>query len=101
MKTYLKVIILLLCATASLSTIADAKDKKKTKSVRITTGDIKEDYKVIDIVSASIIHDNLDDLKKELKKEARKLKADAVVEVRYLLFRSKIYAYGTAVKLKD
>ena len=83
-------------------TIADAQGKKKKKKpIVITTGDIQESYDVIDIISVSIPDDNLKNLKSKLRKKARAVKADAVVSVKYLFFRGKIYAYGTAVKLKD
>ncbi len=83
-------------------TIADAQQKKKKKKpIVITTGDVRESYDVIDIISVNIPHDDLEILKSKLRKKARALKADAVVSVKYLFFRGKIYAYGTAVKLKD
>ena len=101
MKRSLMLIILLLGISMFLPVTANAQKRKQAKPVIITTGDIRENYEIIGIISANIISDNLEDLKHKLRKEALKLKADAVVSVRYVLFRSRIYAYGTAVKLKD
>ncbi|MEA3305273.1 MAG: hypothetical protein U9R52_00500 [Candidatus Omnitrophota bacterium] len=101
MKRYVKVIILLLCISVFLPAIAGAKKKKEAKPIIMTTGDIRESYDIIDIITVSIIGDNLKDLKRKLRKKALKLNADAVVSVKYVLFRDRIHAYGTAVKLKD
>ena len=102
MKGYTKLIIYLLCISVCLTTAAQAQEKKKkAKNIAVTTGDIRESYEIIDIVSASISDDDLENLARKLKEKARALKADAVVSVKYLLFRGRLYAYGTAVKLKE
>ena len=102
MKRYIEVVVLLLlCISVFLPATAGAKEKKETKSIVLTTGDINKDYDIIDIISVSIINDDIEDLKQKLRKKALRLNADAVISVKYLLFRSRIYAYGTAVKLKD
>lgn len=101
MKRYFILIMLLLSISMFLPATANAKKKKQAKSVIVTTGDIQKNYEIIGIISASITSDNLEDLERKLGKKALKLGANAVVSVRYLLFGGRIYAYGTAVKLKD
>ncbi len=101
MKRYFMLVILLFGISMFLPATVGAKERKQAKPMIITTGDIREDYEVIDIIAVSIISDNLEKLQYKLKKEALKRKADAVVSVRYLLYGGRIYAYGTAVKLKD
>ena len=83
------------------STQAEIKPKPK-KEVLLTTTDIKDSYKVIGIVSVRTGETNLDTLNDKLKEEAKGLNADYVIGVNYFYMQGGyLYAYGTAVKVKE
>jgi len=68
--------------------------------VFITTSDINKDYKIKGIVVYRCGFFEIDKIKKGLAKEAKKLDANYVISVRFLVFGGEIYCYGTAVKTK-
>lgn len=73
----------------------------KQKDIVLTTADIKDSYKVIGIISARGGEVNLDGLNSKLKDAAKDLGADCVIGVNYFNYSGYVYAYGTAVKLKE
>ena len=73
----------------------------KQKEIVLTTADIKDSYKVIGIVSARGGEVNLDGLNSKLKDAAKDLGADCVIGINYFNYSGYVYAYGTAVKLKE
>jgi len=91
----------LLAMSFILSAQAETKPKPK-KEVMLTTIDIKDSYKVIGIVSVKTGETNLDTLNDKLKEEAKDLGADYVIGVNYFYMQGGyLYAYGTAVKIKE
>jgi hypothetical protein len=84
-----------------MSTTKSASGSAKQKSIVLTTADIKDSYKVIGIVSARGGEVNLDGLNSKLKDAAKDLGADCVIGVNYFNYSGYVYAYGTAVKLKE
>lgn len=80
---------------------AEVKSKPK-KEVILTSTDIKDSYKVIGIISAKTGEATLDTLNDKLKEQAKDLGADYVIGVNYFFMQGGyIYAYGTAVKVKE
>ena len=73
----------------------------KTKDIILTTSDIKDSYKVIGIISARGGEVNLENLNAKLKEEARGLGADYVIGINYFTYSGYVYAFGTAVKIKE
>ena len=73
----------------------------KQKDIILTTADIKESYKVIGIVSIRGGEVNLDALNSKLKDAGKELGADAVIGIQYFTYSGYVYAYGTAVKIKE
>lgn len=71
------------------------------KDIILTTADIKDSYKVIGIVSIRSGEVNLDALNSKLKDAARELGADFVIGINYFTYSGYVYAYGTAVKIKE
>ncbi|MFH1857269.1 MAG: hypothetical protein ABH836_08640 [Candidatus Omnitrophota bacterium] len=82
-----------------VSSFSYAQDKKKI--LLSTTSNINQPYEVIGIVYGRINTADIRDLNEELESRAGNMNADAVVEVRYLLYVGYLYAYGTAVKFKE
>lgn len=78
-----------------------AAEKKKPKEIIFSTVDIDEDYELIGIVSARTGEVNIDKANVKLKEEAKRLGADYVIGVRYFNYGGYLYAYGTAVKIKE
>jgi len=101
----------------------EARDQAISKVI-LTTGDIREDYQILDTIIALEGHQAgyfdtanpataFDGVKKQLRENAYDMGADAVVHCQFEyrvaaergLFGSKqaieIFAYGTAVKLKE
>ncbi|KPK41301.1 MAG: hypothetical protein AMJ78_05830 [Omnitrophica WOR_2 bacterium SM23_29] len=76
-------------------------EKKKPKEIILSTIDIDEDYELIGIVSARTGEVNIDKANVKLKEEAKRLGADYVIGVRYFNYGGYLYAYGTAVKIKE
>ena len=73
----------------------------KQKDVILSTADIKESYKVIGIVSIRGGEVNLDTLNSKLKDAGKELGADYVIGINYFTYSGYVYAYGTAVKVKE
>ncbi|MDP3786928.1 MAG: selenium-binding protein [Candidatus Omnitrophota bacterium] len=91
----------LLAMSFITSAQAETKGKPK-KEVILTTTDIKDSYKVIGIISTRTGETNLDTLNDKLKEAAKDLGADYVIGVRYFYVQGGyLYAYGTAVKIKE
>jgi len=91
---------ILLTTSFPPSAQADIKSKPK-KEVLLTTTDIKDSYKVIGIISVKSGEINLDVLNDKLKEAAKDLGADYIIGVTYFTYSGYVYAYGTAVKVKE
>ena len=99
-SVFLCVVILSSAASAAyMSTTTKAGGKQK--DVILTTSDIKDSYKVIGIVSIRGGEVNLDALNSKLKDAAKELGADYVIGINYFTYSGYVYAYGTAVKIKE
>lgn len=91
---------ILLCAF--FMPLAPAETKEKSKEAILTNADIKDSYKIIGIVSVKTGEMNLASLNDKLKAAAEELGADYVVGVNYFYVQGGyLYAYGTAVKVKE
>lgn len=91
---------ILLCAF--IAPLSAAETKGKSKEVILTNADIKDSYKIIGIVSVKTGETNLDSLNDKLRGEAEDIGADYVVGVNYFYVQGGyLYAYGTAVKVKE
>lgn len=107
MKRKLIAISVILAAAVAASTVfAQVITKTKSsggkqKDIVLTTADIKDSYKVVGIVSARGGEVNLDGLNAKLKDAARDLGADCVIGINYFNYSGYVYAYGTAIKLKE
>lgn len=97
MKRY----ILVMAAAILISLFFSNFIHAKTKSLTLTTLDVKEPYEVIDIVSYRTSTTDLNSLISGIKKAASSLGADAVVGLRLANYGDFFYAYGTAVKFKE
>ncbi len=97
---FLCVIILSSSATAQYMSTT-TKTAGKQKDVILSTGDIKDSYKVIGIVSIRGGEVDLVALNSKLKDAARELGADYVIGINYFTYSGYVYAYGTAVKIKE
>lgn len=89
---------------------------KNMQEVILSTGDLKQDYEVIDIVFATAGIENpyfagpqysesFGEIKKELKNKAHALGGNAVICARFEYQHSsgkihELFAYGTCVRLK-
>lgn len=100
-SVFLCVIVLSSAAMAQYLPTAAKKAAGKSKEVILTTADIKDSYKVIDIVSIRAGEVNLDALNARLKDAAGQLGADYVIGINYFTYSGYVYAYGTAVKIKE
>lgn len=94
-------LLVIVIITSYFMPSAFAQQKKKEKEIVLTTADIKEDYEVLGLVWVRSGEVNLSNVNEKLKEEAKKIGADNVLMVRYFVYSSYIYAYGTAVKLKE
>lgn len=94
------VIILSSVAAAQYMSTTTAKTAK-TKDIILTTEDLKESYKVIGLISIRGGEVNLDALNSKLKDAAKELGADCVIGINYFTYSGYVYAYGTAVKIKE
>ncbi len=107
MKRKLIVMSVVLAAAVAASTVfAQVITKTKSsgskqKDIVLTTADMKDSYKVVGIVSARGGEVNLDGLNAKLKDAARDLGADCVIGINYFNYSGYVYAYGTAIKLKE
>jgi len=97
MKKHVKVVIFTLFLLCVISTLHAA---QKNEAAVIVTGDIREDYEVIGIVSAKHIR-GVAEVTAELSKVASGMGADYVINTDYFGHQSQLHAVGTAVKLKD
>ena len=100
-SAFLCVIILSSVAMAQYMSTTTTTKTTKTKDVVLTTADIKDSYKVIGIVSIRSGEVNLDALNSKLKDAAREMGADYVIGINYFTYSGYVYAYGTAVKIKE
>lgn len=95
-------LLLTVLSAASFITSAQAETKSKPKKeVILTTTDIKDSYKVIDIISVKSGEIDLGVLNDKLKEAAKDLGADYIIGVTYFNYSGYVYAYGTAVKIKE
>ena len=93
---------IILTSSAAAQVMATTKTAGKQKDIILSTEDIKESYKVIGIVSIRSGEVDLTVINNKLKDAARELGADYVIGVDYFNSHSGyIYAYGTAVKIKE
>jgi len=81
--------------------MATTKAANKQKDVILSTEDIKDSYKVIGIVSIRSGEVDIVVLNGKLKDAARELGADYVIGINYFTYSGYVYAYGTAVKIKE
>ncbi len=86
------------------------------ENVILSTGDIKKDYEIIDVIFAQAgIHnpyfagpqynESFDELKKILKQKCAEIGGNAVINVRFEYQHTKnniheLFSYGTCVKFK-
>lgn len=70
------------------------------KQVILTTTDLKEDYKILGIVTYSSGTPDIDLVNDGLRKKAQQMDADYVISIRYISHTGKIFGCGTAVKVK-
>ena len=95
------VIILSSAVMAQYMSATTTTKTAKQKDIILTTADIKDSYKVIGIVSIRGGEVNLDALNSKLKDAAKELGADYVIGIQYFTYSGYVYAYGTAVKIKE
>ncbi len=82
---------------------SQAKGKTGRAGIILTTGDIKENYKIArsGIITCKISSTEIEKLIESLREEAEKIEADAVVFVRFISFGGYLYIYGTPVKILE
>lgn len=99
---FLCVIILSSSAMAEyISKVTKTSSSSKQKDVILSNEDIKDSYKVIGIISVRGGEVDLAALNNKLKDAAKELGADYVIGTNYFTYSGYIYAYGTAVKIKE
>ncbi len=99
---FLLVLSIMLPSFAANTATPDQKSKATaSKGVFLTTEDIKEAYKVIGVISVRGGDVNLDSLNDKLKEQAESLGADCVIGVNYFNYSGYVFAFGTAVKVKE
>lgn len=92
----------MLPAEAASTVLGDQKAKTAGgKDVFLTTADIKDSYKVIGIISARSGEVNLDSLNDKLREQAKNMGADGVIGINYFNYSGYIFAFGTAIKIKE
>ena len=82
---------------------APMKKKKKDdapKPILLTTGDLKEDYEILGLISAVTGSTDMDNLQSAMIDKARRFGADYVISIRFISHAGSLYCYGTAVKIK-
>ncbi len=92
-------VILVFAAIILLFGISDSSAKDKKKRVILSTVDIKEDYKILGLVSYRSSDLNPKKIHAELRKQAKKVDADYVVGITYYSNAGYLYGSGTAVRL--
>ncbi|MDD4878874.1 MAG: hypothetical protein PHR22_00265 [Candidatus Omnitrophica bacterium] len=100
-SVFLCVIILSSAVMAQYLPTTSSTKSGKQKDVILTPADIQDSYKVIGIVSIRGGEVNLDALNSKLKDAAKELGADYVIGIQYFNYSGYVYAYGTAVKVKE
>ena len=83
--------------------VAAQKGRVQAKRVVVSTSDAKVSYEVMGFVSSrsgKASQSAFKDIERGLVQEAAKLKADAVVSVRFLSHAGYIFGCGTAVRFK-
>ena len=95
------ILVLAVLVSIGLPASVGAKAKSTTKSVIVTTMDVKETYEVIGIVTSKTSLTDINALINAVKKAAMGIKADAVIGLRCVSYGDFFYAYGTAVKFKE
>jgi len=88
-------------SAAAMAQVMSQTKTNKPKDIILTTEDIRDNYKVIGIISIRSGEVSLESLNAKLKDAARQLGADYVIGVNYLNYSGYVYAYGTAVKIKE
>lgn len=101
-----KIIIFLVIFTITLFLVlplAQAKAKTEKNGIMLTTGDIKENYKIArsGIITCKITSAEIGQSVEKLREEAQKIDADAVIFVRFVNFGGYLYIYGTPVKILE
>lgn len=92
---------IILVSSAAAQYMTTTKTANKQKDVILSTEDIKDSYKVIGIVSIRSGEVDIAALNSKLKDAARELGADYVIGINYFTYSGYVYAYGTAVKIKE
>ena len=93
--------VIILSSSAIAQYLSTTKTSGKQKDVVLSTEDIKDSYKVIGIISIRGGEVDLVSLNSKLKDAAKELGADYVIGVNYFTYSGYVYAYGTAVKIKE
>lgn len=105
MRRVISLISVFLClsiiSAAAMAQVMSQTKTSKPKDVILTTEDIKDEYKVIDVISIRSGEVNLDNLNVKFKEMARGLGADYVIGITYFTYSGYVYAVGTAVKIKE
>lgn len=93
-------ILITLIITFGLSYPQSFAQKKRKARPEIITVDLKKNYKILKMVSVRSGGTELENVDRELLKEAKKIGADFIIGVRYFSHQGYLYGYGTAVKLE-
>jgi len=104
MKQLFKVFILtffvIIFASSYLTrAIAQEKEDKEEKEIKLSTVDIDEDYEILGLVYYRSSELGIEKIHKELQKQAKRMGADYVIGIRYCSNAGYLYGIGTAVKL--
>ena len=73
---------------------------EEKKEVKLTTCDLNKPYKIVSVIVYRSGVADLNKINDELKKQAKKMKANYVIGIRYFEAYGYLYGYGTAVTTK-
>lgn len=101
MKKIIVSLVIFIIVSFLVLPFCETEAKVKSAGVILTTGDIKEDYKIAKsgFIICKISSTEIDKLIEKLREEAEKINADAVVFVRFINFGGYLFVYGTPVKI--
>lgn len=100
MKKDIFMLVWIILIIMLFSDIVYGKAKPEKGSIILTTMDVEGIYEVVDIVTYRTSLTDIDELIRGIKKAAKRLKADAVIGLRFVNYGDFFYAYGTAVAFK-
>ena len=103
MKRIILSLVIFIIVSFLVLPLPQVKGKTKSAGIIVTTGDIKEDYKIArsGIITCKITSTEEDKLIEKLKEKAEKINADAVIFVRFVSFGGYLFIYGTPVKILE